>query len=161
MVFYRGMIFLAFLAGVAALALGQSGNSALDSGVPDLLSCSPAPCVLPPIQVSPGPNSVDSAPIAVDPSNPSNIIVGSDDRNCGFQDEPSLGFFFSRNGGSEWNPYCMPARSFKGQVYIAGEEPILGYDLNGTAYIAGWYADNSSGSNVVFEGFEKSTDGIH
>jgi hypothetical protein len=156
-VLYRLIIALAL---IAASSVATAQNTS-DGGGPTGPSCSPTPCVLPPVQVSPGPNSVDSAPIATDPSDPSNIIVGSNDRNCGFQDEPSLGFFSSRRGGSAWNQYWMPARSFEGQVYLAGEEPILGYDLNGTAYVAGWYADNGSGSNVTFEGFEESADGAH
>jgi len=157
---YRCIAVVAFLAGAAALAAGQT-RSPLNASGPALLSCSPAPCVLPPTQASPGPNSVDSAPIAVDPSNSSNIIVGSNDRNCGFQGEPSLGFFLSRNDGSDWNQYCMPGRSYQGQGYLPGEEPILGYDLNGTAYIAGWYADENSGSNIVAEAFQKSSDGVN
>ena len=104
---------------------------------------------------------MDAAPVATDPSNPNNILVGSNDRNCGFEGEPSLGFLTSPDGGSSWNQYCMPGRTFKGQGYTPGEEPILGYDLNGTAYIAGWYVDSNSGSTVALEAFEKSSDGVH
>jgi len=160
-VLYRLIAILLLLAGTAASVVGQASVSTHNSSGPEFVSCSPAPCVLAPVQVSPGPNSADTAPIAADPSNPRNIIVGSDDYNCGPEGAESLGFFITLDGGSAWSQYCMPARSNNGQLYLPGLGPILGYDLNGVAYIAGWYADNSSGSNVVFEGFEKSSDGVH
>jgi hypothetical protein len=133
----------------------------MDARGPAGISCSPAPCVLSPVQASPGPDTVNSTPIAVNPSNPVDIMVGSNDGNCGFMGEPTLGFFISLDAGSAWNQYCMPNRLVNGQPYDAGDGPILGYDLKGNAYIAGWYADGNSGSNVVVEAFEKSSDGIH
>jgi hypothetical protein len=152
---------LTFAVGVTALAAGQSGGSKIDPGGPPRLSCSPAPCVLPPTQVSPGPNGADSAPIAADPSNPRNLIVGSNDRNCGFEGEPSPGFFVSLDAGSGWNQICMPGVSAKGQDYVPDLGAILGYDRNGVAYIGGGYVDNQSGPGPSFEAFQKSSDGIH
>jgi hypothetical protein len=152
---------LTFAVGVTALAAGQSGGSKIDPGGPPRLSCSPAPCVLPPTQVSPGPNTADSAPIASDPSNSRNLIVGSNDYNCGFHGEEGLGFFVSLDAGAAWSQVCMPSVSAKGQDYVPDLGAILGYDRNGVAYIGGGYVDNGSGSSVSFEAFQKSSDGVH
>ena len=155
--FYRGIAILALLVCGAAFAPGQA-NPANGRAGPEVLSCSPAPCVLPPTQVSPGPYTVNSAPIAVDPSNARNIIVGANQGNCGFEGEPTTGFFVSTNAGSAWNLVCMSGRTVDGQIYVPVGGPVLGYDQNGSAYVGGFYVDNGS---VALEGFEKSNDGIH
>ena len=158
--FYRAFVVLTVLAGVSLVAVGQNGAPANDSSVLPPLSCSLAPCVLPPTQVSPGPNGVNSAPIVVNPSNLTDIIVGSNDRNCGFEGEPSLGFFLSF-GGSNWDQYCMLGRAVGGHDYVPVGEPILAFARNGMAYLGGFYADSNSGSNIAFEAFQKSRDGVH
>jgi len=156
---YRCIVVLAFLAGASALAAGQASAARLSSSG-EALSCSPAPCALPPTQVSPGPNDVNSAPIAANPSNPGNIMVGGNDANCGFGGVYSLGFFISLDDGSAWNQYCMTGRTVNGQVYLPDEGPILGYDLAGNAYIGGIYYDENESSSTL-EAFQKSSDGLH
>jgi hypothetical protein len=129
-----------------------------DAAGPDLLSCSPAPCVLPPTQASLGPKDDNDAPIAADPSNPKNLIVGSNDYNClPFE---SLGFFVSLDGGSDWSQVCMSGLAFEGEPYIPNQMPILGYDRHGTAYIGGYYYSNGD-SGGTLQGVQKSSDSIN
>ena len=143
----------------ATLAAGQSDASLRDASGPDLLSCSPAPCVLPPTQASEGGAEVTDTPIVADPLNPLHLLLGSTDFNCLF---PSLsGFHISSDGGSTWSVYCMPIiQDFQGHVFWPGGEPGVGYDLNGTAYIAGDYGD-SEGLGYGLVAVQKSTDGVN
>jgi hypothetical protein len=150
---------LALVGGSGLLAAGQTKSSASDPSGPALLSCSPAPCVLSPTQVSPGPNNTNDAPIVADPSNPRNLLVGSNDWDCSVYE--SLGFYVSLDGGSEWNQVCMSSRFFDGQEYIPADGPILGYDRNGAAYIGGYYPSDGDGPSFAVEAFEKSSDGVN
>lgn len=118
--------------------------------------------MLAPTQASPGPNPAYDAPIVTDPSNPNNILVGSDDYNCSLDE--SLGFYIALDRQSAWSQVCMSSRLFGGHEYIPADGPILGYDRHGFAYIGGYYAsnDDSSSDNVLLDGeaFEKSSDGV-
>ena len=126
------------------------------AATPDF-NCSPAPCVLPPTQASEGGSVVTDAPIVSDPRNAKHMLLGGFDGNC---TEPSvLGFHLSTDGGSTWNRYCMPILQ-RGRVYWPVFDPLVGYDRNGTAYIAGDYGD-SEGLGYGFVALQKSTDGIH
>jgi hypothetical protein len=153
-----------YLVGIVAIltsvfAAGQTTSPSLDSDGPGLLSCSPAPCVLPPTQASPGPKNTDAAPIVADPSNPKHVLLGSDDYNCSVYE--SLGFYVSADGGSDWNQVCMSSRFVDGQEYSPISGPILGYDRNGVAYIGGAYGSSGSGgASFAAEAFEKSSDGV-
>ena len=122
-------------------------------------NCSPAPCVLPPTQASEGGSIVTDSPIVANPLNPKELLLGSFDGNC--TKESALGFHLSRDGGSTWNRVeCMPAITTKQRVYLPTFDPLVGYDRNGTAYIAGEY-DDSRGFGYGFVAFQKSTDGSH
>jgi len=127
-----------------------------DSVGPGSLSCSPAPCVLPPTQVSPGPNPDNDPAIVASPANPRDILVGSNSWNCSLYE--SLASYSSVNGGSSWSDACMHPVFFDGNTYSPDEGPILAYDRNGAAYIAGEYSDSNGDSAIAFE---KSTDSIH
>jgi hypothetical protein len=124
---------------------------------PNLLTCSPAPCVLRPTQVSSGPYNVNNASIVVDPSNPNSIIVGANDWNCGPNGFESLGFLISLDAGSDWRQYCPPGFFVRGQEFTPGFNPIQAYDRNGVAYIGGFYA---SGSFLAI-GVQSSRDGMN
>jgi hypothetical protein len=116
--------------------------------------CSPAPCVLPPTQVSSSVGAVFEAPIIADPTNPARMIVGSlAPSDCG------LGFYVTNDGGSNWNTVCMSSLNLGGQHYIPAFAPVLAYDRNGVAYIGGFYLDDNGRSSYGFEGFQKSSDG--
>jgi hypothetical protein len=125
---------------------------------PDL-TCSPAPCVLPPTQASEGGSIVTDSPLVGNPLNPKHLLLGSFDGNC---PPPSLlGFHLSRDGGSTWNPpTCMPTIITTQRVYWPEFDPLVGYDRNGVAYIAGSYGD----SKVLGYGLialQESIDGTH
>jgi hypothetical protein len=124
----------------------------------DLISCEPAPCVLPPTQASEGGSEVADAPIAADPLNPLHLLLGSVDDNC---PQPSAsGFHISSDGGSTWSRTCMPTINASGRVYWPGGEPMVDYDLNGAGYIADGYGD-SEGLGYGLIGLQKSTDGVN
>jgi len=147
---YRCIAVVALLAGAAALAAGQNK--------PALLSCSHAPCVLPPTQASEGGNNVTDTPITADPLNPLNLLVGSFDGNCPLPG--ASGFHFSSDGGDTWSRYCMPIiDDFHGLDYVPGGEPMVGYDRNGTAYIADAYQDSDGIGYGLIAVEKKSTDG--
>jgi hypothetical protein len=110
------------------------------------------------MQASEGGGIVTDSPIVADPLNDKHLLLGSFDANCG--NPTILGFHLSTNGGSTWNRVnCMPVIHNR-RVYWPGDEPQVGYDLNGAAYVAGLYFD-SEGFGYGLVGFQKSTDGIH
>lgn len=116
---------------------------------PANLACSPAPCILPNVQVSEGGMPVNTAVIAANPANSSDVLVSSDDVNC----TSTHGVFASSDGGSTWTRTCLlPGLGGAGS-------PILGYDLNGNAYAGGletnYLEPSPSAAQVVLS---KSTD---
>jgi hypothetical protein len=151
------------------IAQGQSGHhrhQEFRSFVPSApapansepITCSPAPCVLPPTQASEGGAEVIDAPIAADPLNPRHLLLGSLDFNCG----PSTFsvFHYSQDGGATWGVHCMPVINTPQRQYIPGFEPMVGYDSNGVAYIGDEYADNA-GQRYGLVALEKSSDGFN
>jgi hypothetical protein len=131
-------------------AQGQTAPAPLGQ---DVLSCSPAPCVLPPSQVS----KYGAAEIALadDPANPTNLLLGTLD-GCG-----STAVYLSTAKTSTWQlTECMGNILTHHKVYYPAGEPMVGYDLRGKAYFAGQYIDSqgaSFGSVVV----QSSSDGVH
>ena len=121
------------------------------------LSCSPAPCVLPPTQASEGGGIVTDSSIVSNPLDAKQLLLGSFDANC--SDGSVLGFHLSRDGGSTWKLVeCMSAIIIKQHVFQAGFDPSVGYDRNGVAYIAGDYGDHGSQGLVAVQ---KSNDGTN
>jgi hypothetical protein len=121
-------------------------------------NCSPAPCVLPPTQASEGGVDEIDTPIAHNPRNQKELLLGSIDTNC----SPSaVGFHLSRDGGSTWNRVlCMPLIYTKNLVYVPLDQPLVGYDGKGNAYAAGTYFDSERGESG-FVAVQKSADGTH
>ena len=156
-ILYGAVATVVIVVAAAAMAAGQSSSPARDSGGNDLLSCSPAPCVLPPTQASEGGAEVTDTPIVADPLNPLRLLLGSVDDNC--PPPGASGFHLSRDGGSTWSVACMTDIR-NGRLYVPGGQPMVGYDLDGTAYIADEFGD-SEGLGFGLIGFEKSTDGIN
>ncbi len=151
---YRLLAVLAVLTAAIALAQGQDIDAA-GMGRFEALSCSPAPCVIPPTRATQG---AFDAPIAADPANPQHLILGSDDLQCPYP--TNSGFNLTFDGGSNWGDlFCMSPLDHEGDAYGAGGSPILGYDLNGTAYIGGTYFNEDRESALLFEAFQKSSDG--
>jgi hypothetical protein len=151
------LVLLSVVAGTAIFAAGQTSAPGTVAGGVGVLSCSPAPCVLPPVQGSPG--GFD-APVAANPANPQDLIVGSDNLDCPYP--TASGFNLSTDGGSSWGDLiCMVPIFGNNTEYVPIGSPILGYDHNGVAYVGGFYFDDSGESQFGFEGFEKSTDGAN
>lgn len=112
---------------------------------PEILTCTPVPCITPNVRASEGGSPVNETPITVSSTQPTHLLTGGNDYNCG-----SLqGFFASRNGGTTWNHSCMGL--------LAGQsgdgDPNVAYNTGGTAFIAGI---DTPGGNVAEIAFEKS-----
>jgi hypothetical protein len=124
------------------------------------LTCSPAPCVLPPTQASEGGGTVTDTPIVTNPLNGKELLLGSVDYNCGRESE--LGFHLSTDSGSIWERVdCMAAIIIKQNNYLPLDEPSVGYDRNGNAYVAGVYSDQAGYGYRGLVAVQKSTDGTH
>jgi hypothetical protein len=112
----------AFKAGQLRLQGGTQNRIA-----PPSLTCSPAPCAFTPVDASEGGSlPVNEDPIAVNPTNSSQILTGGNDYNCG----NIQGFFASGDGGTTWTHVCSPGSGGQG-------DPIVGYDLNNVAHAGG------------------------
>jgi hypothetical protein len=121
-------------------------------------SCDPAPCVLSPTQASEGGAEVTDTPVVANPTNPDDMLLGSVDYNC--PGAGVSGFHVSGDRGSTWSVYCTPVLHFQNRVYYPGGEPMVGYDLNGSAYIADGYLD-SEGLGYALIAIQKSNDGLN
>jgi hypothetical protein len=122
------------------------------------VNCSPAPCVLPATLASEGTSADIYAPVAVNPRNPAQLIVGSDDGNCGH--DTRVGFHVSSDAGSTWSTTCLLGLSAFGLGFQPGDLPLVRYDLNGAAYIAAYYQTPPGPLQPSLIGIEKSTDGV-
>jgi hypothetical protein len=152
------LLALALVAFPLRQAEGQSHAVGAANSLSSLsLACSPAPCVLPPTLASEGTSANIYAPIAASPKNPRQVIVGSDDGNCG--QFTQVGFHVSNNAGSTWSTACLTTFSDFGREWEPLDLPLVGYDLKGAAYIAGYYQD-TEGKGFSLMGIEKSTDGV-
>ena len=113
---------------------------------PDL-TCSPAPCVLPIANASGTKTPANETPMAVNPKNSKQLLVGANDFGC----SNTNGFYASLNAGKTWNRTCINA--------LAGEpglaDPVVGYDLKGHAFIGDIDANNTASTIAV----EESSDG--
>ena len=104
--------------------------------------------------------TVTDTPIVANPLNRDDLLLGSVDYNCG--QESDVGFHLSRDGGSTWERVeCMAAITTKQNNYLALDEPSVGYDRNGTAYIAGIYFNVEEFGGQGLVAVQKSTDGTH
>jgi hypothetical protein len=102
-----------------------------------LLTCSPAPCRLPNVQVSEGGMPVNEHSLAVNSRNPKQFFSSGNDYNCA----ALQGLYASNDGGSTWNHKCMPTLANNiGQGDVVGD-----YDLNGVLYATGIDADTKTG----------------
>jgi hypothetical protein len=105
---------------------------------------------------------VTDSPIATNPLNAKDLLLGSVDFNC--PRGLSLGFHLSRDGGSTWpRVTCVPGIIIMRRLYQPVDEPSVGYDRKGTAYVAGAYVCLAEGCNGNYGlvAVQKSTDGIH
>lgn len=123
--------------------------------------CTPAPCVLKPRQITPSGNWAFTVPILADPGNPQHLLLGSEDGSCysGPNTSGFLGFYISENGGSTWRHKCLPERTYLYFRLTPMDSPLVGYDENGVAFVAGHYYDTDYGC-CDFLGLTRSPDGI-
>jgi len=123
-----------------------------------VLSCSPAPCTLPPTRASE--SIATDSPIVTNPLDTKELLLGSVDGTCPPSGGP--GFYLSRNGGSTWTRVlCMAEIRHKQLVYIPCDEPSVGYDQKGNAYVAGLYCGQSETGNYGLVAAQRSADGTH
>ena len=150
------LIVAIFATGLLLAGNAHSQSAQTPESASPKLTCSPAPCVLPPTQASEGGGTVTDTPIVTNPLNENDLLLGSVDYNC---PEPSaVGFHLSTDGGSIWNRVdCMPV-IYRG-VYWPLDEPSAGYDRKGNAYVAGLYFKSEGDSGYV--AVQKSVDGTH
>ena len=150
----RNGIIALTLTAIASLAWPQ-GMATVEAGKsPNTLTCSPAPCVLPNVQVDTLTYGSEPRALVLNPNNPNEMVLAAEDGNCG----SSQGFFSTTDGGSTWTGHgCTSSINPLG-------EPIVGYDLNNTVFGGGLDDDtailvHSSTDNGVDWGPSKVVDG--
>src|SRR5690348_8495988 len=99
------------------------------------LTCT-APCVFAPVRASnAGSQPANEYPLAINRSNPLQLLTGANDYNC----SNIQGFYASSDGGNTWNHTCTKGSGGEG-------DPVTGYDLVGNAFSEGI----QSGSFKIF-----------
>ena len=89
----------------------------------------------------------DETSIAVNPTNPSNLVAGANDYRLGYGDS---GFYTSQDGGHTWYDGIIPIPSWPdGNVPAGGGDPVTLFDTNGTAYYVGLAFDRAGGRSAV------------
>jgi hypothetical protein len=130
---------------------GQSGGEApavpLEEPSLATLTCSPAPCVFTPTQVTQGGGYFAS--VAANPVSPQDLLVATN-TNCG------PGTLASKDGGLTWASAICDKSMY---IYSPYYDPLVAYDRNGTAYTVANYVNNDNFSLGII-GFEKSSDGL-
>jgi hypothetical protein len=137
-------------AGLLVAAAVHAGRLSPQQGGPPQITCSPAPCLFPNDQASEGGQPVNEDPIAANPANSQQLLSGGNDYNCSVSIQ---GFYTSGDGGSTWHHTCkttMPG-------FIGCGDPVVGYDLTGTAYIGGIESTNGVTCTPGLITLEKST----
>ncbi len=87
--------------------------------------------------------------IAVNPTNPDNLIAGQNDSVIGFN---HCGYDFSFDGGKKWGSYVPPFWQFQlldGHTSDACSDPSVTFDADGNAYATGIIFDVVSAANAI------------
>jgi hypothetical protein len=132
---------------IASCKMERPGRSALAALARTAVkvTCSPQPCTLPNVQISPAPDTTprNETTIVVNPGNGQQLLSAANDYNC-----PNLiGFFISTNGGSSFTESCMKAAA----GYTGAGEPSAAYDLSGNKYITGIQLDSLGNGDVAIQ----------
>ncbi|MSP14162.1 MAG: hypothetical protein EXR62_14550 [Chloroflexi bacterium] len=69
--------------------------------------------------------------IAINPTNPNNLLIGANDYREG---DARPGYYVSRDAGQSWQDGLLPG--FPPASLLAGGDPVVAYDHSGTAYYA-------------------------
>src|SRR5437016_8601057 len=85
------------------LTCGSVANSQIPASTnagksPNTLTCSPAPCVLPNVQVANLTYGALPRALVINPNNENEMVLSTTDGNCGSGE----GFYSARDGGSTW-----------------------------------------------------------
>ena len=106
-------------------------------------NCSPAPCVLPNVQISPPPNTTprNGTPIVVKPGSTKIMLAGANDYAC----DSVTGFFTTTDGGSTWTEQCLGIAP----GYIGAGDPGVAFDLAGHQYTTGVQFNSGDGADIV------------
>ena len=133
-----------------AIASGQMQRP--DHSVPDAfaikpptVTCTPQPCVLPNIQVSPPPDTTprNETTVVANPGNSQQLLSSANDYNC----DNLTGLFVSTNGGSSFTETCMNVAA----GYTGAGEPSVAYDLSSNKYIAGVQLDSLGNGAIAIQ----------
>ncbi len=86
--------------------------------------------------------------VAVNPTNPNNLIAGQNDSSIGFN---HCGYDFSFNGGNSWGSMIPPFYQFilrDGHTADACSDPTVTFDAKGNAYAGGVLFDIDSAASA-------------
>jgi len=87
--------------------------------------------------------------IAVNPTNPNNLIAGQNDSRVGYN---HCGYAWSFDGGKTWGDQVPPFWSFvlaDGHTADACSDPTATFDADGNAYVGGVLFDVASNANAI------------
>jgi hypothetical protein len=132
---------------IASGKMERPGHSALAASATRQLTvnCSPQPCTLPNIQISPTPdtNPRNETAIVTNPSNSQQLLSSANDYSCA----TLIGLYTSTNGGTSFTKTCMKAAP----GYTGAGEPSVAYDLQSNKYIAGIQLDSLGNGAVAIQ----------
>jgi len=86
--------------------------------------------------------------VAINPTNPSNLIVGQNDSRVGFN---HCGYDWSTDGGRSWGDQLPPFYQFiggDGHTFDACSDPTATFDADGNAYVGGVLFDIASSASA-------------
>ena len=118
------------------------------------------------IQVQGSPQNTNEVSIAVNPTNPMNVVAGANDYSTP-RNDAWCGYYWSMNGGESWTTGLLPG--FQGDLSVDGltsplliydgtGDPVLAFDSLGNLYYAGIaFSRTIVGRSAIF--VAKSTDG--
>ena len=108
-------------------------------------------------------NSESEPYLAVNPTNPSNMIAGWHQDRWSTGGAQSLGAAYTFNGGATWQQVVIPFTRCSGAVprsagdFERGSDPWISFSPNGTAHYMALVVDNSVNENAMV--VARSTDG--
>ena len=146
---------IALAVALMAATLAHAQAPEAPAARPAEFTCSPAPCVLPPTLVSAGALIATDTTVASNPLNRRALLSGSYGDNC------AQFFYLSTDRGSDWalTECGMPGVQLGQRYYLAADEPSVGYDLKGNAYVSAVYDYATETEDYSLVAVQKSSDG--
>jgi hypothetical protein len=144
------MRFTIAVCALAALVIPVS----LPSAEAQVLTCSPAPCVTANVQIGPSTTTTTLAGFALasDPIQTTETLgvtanYWNSMASCNSAGNSESGAFTSVNQGRTWSGGCQPASGTDAGPY---QDPLAGYDVNGTFYSGQLGSPSGGSTNGVF-----------